>query len=78
MALVSNGLAYICAWQIKMLAYKYDNVSRVAPIFYVESVIALLIDIIFFDESFTVLQIVGLVLVIGVFVTIFVQAHYNT
>lgn len=61
-----------------MLAYKYDNVSRVAPIFYVESVIALLIDIIFFDESFTVLQIVGLVLVIGVFVTIFVQAHYNT
>ena len=77
MALVANGIAYLFAWFVKVTGYKYDLVSRVAPIFYLESVFALLIDIIFFDVSFSAIQIVGLVVVIGVFFTIIVKAYHT-
>ena len=65
----------LMAWNLKMICYKYDNVSRVSPIYYLESAFALVLDIFVFDVRFTTLQIVGLVLVIGVFFFIIVSAY---
>ena len=67
----------LMAWNLKMLAYKYDNVSRVSPVFYVESAIALVLDITVFNVIFTTVQVVGLVLVIGVFFVIIVSAYMH-
>ena len=55
------------AWLFKILALKHDRISRISPVFYLESAIALIFDIVLFDATFTALQIVGLALVICVF-----------
>ena len=62
------------AQHLKLLAYKYDRVSRVAPIFYLESAIALFVDVVIFNVTFTLTQVVGIVLVLSVFIMIIVTA----
>jgi len=65
----------LLAWHLKILAYRYDKVSRVSPIFYLESAIALAVDIAIFKVKFSVLQIIGLALVISVFGVIVFSAY---
>ena len=77
LTLVCNGLSTFLSWHFQIMAFRYDRVSRVAPVFYLESVFALVFDFILFDESFGALQIVGLVLVIGVFGWIVVEAYLS-
>ena len=67
----------LLAWHLKILAFKYDRVSRVSPIFYLESAFSLFIDIIVFHVEFSALQVVGLVLVIGVFLVIIGSAYLS-
>ena len=48
LALFINGLCYVCAWQALVAAYSYDRVTRVSPIFYVETAIVMLCDVFVF------------------------------
>jgi len=66
MAIGSSSTACL-AWVLKMVAYKYDRVSRIAPIFYLESVIGLLYDHFVFDVTFSSIQIIGITLVFSLF-----------
>lgn len=63
-----SGFSNILAWHFKITAFKYDRVSRVSPISYLESVFGLLIDRIIFSVDFGMLQVVGISLVFGMFV----------
>ena len=60
-----------------MLCYKHDRVSRVAPIFYMESALALVFDIAIFKVQFTPLQIVGLAIIITSFAVIILTAYLS-
>ena len=77
LTLICQGIASLLAWSLKVLAYKYDRVSRVSPVFYLESAFALILDLILFDASFSGLQIIGLALVIGVFAFIIISAYLS-
>jgi uncharacterized membrane protein len=50
-----SGFSNILAWHFKITAFKYDRVSRVSPISYLESVFGLLIDRIIFSVDFGML-----------------------
>ena len=50
-----------------MIAYKNDRVSRVAPIFYLESVFSLIYDYFIFSISFGVTQMTGIIMVFTMF-----------
>ena len=67
----------VCAWQLKVLAFKYERVSRISPVFYLDSAIALVLDIALFDATYTALQIVGLALVICMFAAMAIHACLN-
>ena len=56
-------VAQVC----KMLAFKYDRVTRVYPVYYMEPVFCLIYDIVLFDEQFYWLQLLGISLVFAVF-----------
>lgn len=70
-----NGFCNVMAWQIKVLAYKHDRVTRVSPIFYVETAMALLFDIFLFKVDFTTMQVVGLAIVLVMFLSIIIMAY---
>ena len=59
------------------MGYQYDKVTRVSPIFYIETAGALIIDIFVFHEKFNTLSTIGLVLVLGMFAVIIVSAYYS-
>lgn len=67
----------LLAWYFKIMAFNYDRVSRVSPIMYLETAIALFIDIVIFHVKFSVMQVIGLVIVIGVFLVIIVAAYLS-
>ena len=70
-----NGVCYNLAWQFKILAYKSDRVTRVAPVFYVETALSMVLDIVLFHIHFSGLQLTGLILVLGMFLVIIVFAY---
>lgn len=51
-ATLMSGVTSTLGWVLKIIAFKYDRVSRVAPIFYVESVFSLMFDYFVFHVSF--------------------------
>ena len=57
------------------MAYKSDKVTRVAPVFYVETALSMVLDIVLFKINFSALQLTGLILVLGMFVIIIVYAY---
>lgn len=61
-----------------MIAFKYDRVSRVAPIFYIESVFSLMFDYFVFSVQFGWMQMLGIALVFSMFTAKFVVAFLNT
>ena len=78
MVLLVNGFCNVCAWQIKVLAYRHDRITRVAPIFYVETAISLLFDILIFKVDFGMMQLVGLIVVLAMFLVIIVMAYVQS
>lgn len=52
---------------LKQKAFKNDKITRVYPIFYTESVFCLLADLTLFHETFSVLQLVGIVMIFTMF-----------
>ena len=81
LTIVVNGPCYNLAWQFKVLAYKCDKVTRVAPVFYLETALSMILDILLFHIQYSVLQFSGLILVLGMFAVIIVLAYcteYNT
>jgi drug/metabolite transporter (DMT)-like permease len=50
---VLSGLSNLFSWHFKVTAYKYDIVSRVSPIAYMESIHAFLIDTLLFGTAFS-------------------------
>ena len=78
MVLLVNGLCNVCAWQIKVLAYRHDRITRVAPIFYVETAISLLFDILIFKVDFSTMQLVGLIVVLLMFLIIIFAAYLQS
>lgn len=50
-----SGLANLFSWHFKVTAYKYDIVSRVSPIAYMESIHAFCIDTLIFGVAFSVM-----------------------
>ena len=52
-ALVCNGISSYAAWQLKIVAYSSDRVTRVSPIAYMETPFALLYDILVFKTTFS-------------------------
>lgn len=67
LATVVSGAINMTAWIFKVNAFKYDRVSRVTPIFYLESVFGLIIDYVALNTSFDLLQLSGLLLVFTMF-----------
>ena len=43
-----GGCAYL-AWSLKVIGYRFDRVTRISPLFYLESAFALVFDITLFD-----------------------------
>ena len=75
LTILVNGVCYNLAWQFKVNAYKNDLVTRVAPIFYLETALSMLLDIFLWKIKFSILQFSGLILVLGLFFTILVFAY---
>lgn len=63
-----SGLANLLSWHFKVTAYKYDIVSRVSPIAYMESIHAFLIDTLIFSVAFSVMQLFGIGFVFLMFI----------
>ena len=72
---VVSGISYLISWIFKVVGYKYDRVTRVSPIFYMESGLALIVDIAVFKVYFTTTQIIGLAIIIICFLTIILKAY---
>ena len=70
LALVANGACYLAAMQTKILGFRYDLVTRVAPVEYLETPYSLIVDAIVFNVSFSMMQLVGLGIVITMFIII--------
>ena len=66
-ATLVTGIASTLAWILKMIAFKYDRVSKLSPIFYVESVFGLLLDYFVFQVEFSAVQLLGILLVFSMF-----------
>ena len=62
-------------WHFKVLGFKYDSVTRVSPIMYLEIVFALIFDIALFHVHFTKLQVSGIAIVIAGFLVQIIQAY---
>ena len=69
-----NGFCYLIAMQTKVLGFRYDLVTRVAPIEYLETPYSLIIDAIVFNVSFSNMSLTGLGLVITMFLIIIYQS----
>ena len=67
----------VMAWLLKVQAFKFDKASRVAPIFYLESVIALILDYALFDVSLGVIPLLGILIVIVMFALKMIIAYKN-
>ena len=52
-----------------------DRITRVAPIFYIETVLSMLLDIFLFQIKYSAMQFCGLVLVLGVFFSMIIYAY---
>ena len=74
LALVANGACYLAAMQTKIAGFKYDLVTRVAPVEYLETPYSLIVDAILFKVSFSTLALSGLGLVIVMFVILIYQS----
>ena len=48
-----NGPCYNLAWQFKVLAYKSDRITRVAPVFYLETALSMILDILLFQINYS-------------------------
>ncbi len=68
-----SGLSNLLSWHFKVTAYKYDIVSRVSPIAYMESIHAFLIDTIIFGVAFSYMQLFGIALI---FLMFFIKIGY--
>ena len=66
-ATLLTGIVSTLAWILKMVAFKYDKVHRITPIFYIESVFGLLLDYFVFNVNFSVTQLGGILLVFTMF-----------
>jgi len=62
-----QGLSGTLSILLKILAFKFDKVSRVSPIFYLESVFGLFLDYFCFEIAFGGLQLAGIFLVFSMF-----------
>ena len=72
---IVSGTSYLVSWIFKILGYRYDRVTRVSPIFYMESGLSLIVDIAVFKVYFSATQIIGLAIIIICFATIVIQAY---
>ena len=70
-----NGVSMYFSWVLKSVGFTYDRVTRVSPLFYLESAIALCMDITVFKVHFAKLQILGLAIIIGSFCVIIASAY---
>jgi drug/metabolite transporter (DMT)-like permease len=57
----------LIAMILKQLAFKNDKITRVYPIFYIESVFCLFADLALFHEKFELLQMAGIVMIFTMF-----------
>ena len=73
-ATVVAGLVNMAAWLLKVQAFKYEHVSRVSPIFYLECVFGLFLDYFAFSTQFDLMQICGIILVFSMFTAKLVYA----
>ena len=55
----------LIAMIFKLLAFRNDKITRVYPIFFFESVVCLLIDILMFNVEFHMTQLLGILLIMG-------------
>ena len=58
-----------------MIAYRYDRVNRLSPIFYVETAIQMLFDTFIFKVSFSTMQLIGFLVVLAMFLVIIIMAY---
>ena len=62
-----SGACYLAAMQTKILGFRYDLVTRVAAIEYLETPYSLIIDVTLFNISYSKMSLTGLGLVISMF-----------
>lgn len=72
---VCGGLSNYVSWQLKVIGFGYDRVTRVSPLFYLESALALVLDILVFHVEFAMLQVIGLSIIILSFCVIIASAY---
>ena len=75
LVVVVNGSCNVFAFLFKVLAYRHDRVQRLAPIFYVETVIQMVCDVYVFKVRYNWIQLTGLVLVLVMFGVILITAY---
>ena len=69
LAFFCSGLSMYICWQLKVIGYQYSSVTHLAPIFYLESAIAFILDISVFKADVENIQITGACILMYVFVS---------
>ena len=69
------GISNIFAWAFKIEAMRYEVVTKVVPIFYLESVVGILSDYMIFNVTFSKLQLFGVAVVFTIFVAKIMHAR---
>ena len=71
------GVSALLAMVLKIVAFKNDRITRVYPIFYMESVFCLFFDIFLFKQEFLQMQMAGILLVFSMFFVKLFVAYYK-
>jgi len=66
--IIAAGMTNVISWHIKLMGYRYDKVSRIAPIFYLESVYSFAYDLLIYNVGFHKLAMIGIIVVLLFFI----------
>jgi len=66
--LVIQALFNVLCWVTKFIGFRYDDVNKLASIFYLESLFCFIYDIFIFDTDFSYLSLVGIISLLVFFV----------
>jgi len=63
-----QGVCNVFCWTFKILGFRYDDVNKLASIFYLESLFCFLYDLFIFNTSFHYLSLIGIIALLVFFV----------
>eukprot|EP00351_Strombidinopsis_sp_SopsisLIS2011_P000472 CAMPEP_0116880698 /NCGR_PEP_ID=MMETSP0463-20121206/12638_1 /TAXON_ID=181622 /ORGANISM="Strombidinopsis sp, Strain SopsisLIS2011" /LENGTH=120 /DNA_ID=CAMNT_0004531559 /DNA_START=654 /DNA_END=1016 /DNA_ORIENTATION=- len=66
---LAAGFCQVLCWHLKLMGYRYDKVSRLSPIFYLESAYSFLYDLLIYNVDFSSYAIAGIALILVFFIS---------